>query len=176
MNKEMKTVVTLLVFTGVVITGAGTLLLSTLRSSERATDELESLVQQVEALATDKGGELRSVHQNESHSYSVTAIMRTDQLEVLKNVLSEGPDSVTSEYVHAASKEHDDYLRVGVDLRMTPEQYSAARWRHFTSSASVLSMSPWFLFWSLPVVTVFAAGKYMEVKLAYLRESSPFTV
>ena len=176
MDKEMRIAVTLLVFSGLIIAGAGALLIGNLLSSERATDELESLVQQVEALVTARGGEIRSVHRNESHSYSVTAIMRADQLEILKNVLSEGPDSVTSEFVHTASREIDDYLRVGVDLRMTPEQYSAAWWRHFTSSASVLSMSLWFLFWSLPVVTVVAADKYMEVRLANLRESTPVTV
>ena len=172
----MKTAVSLLVFAGLVLAGSGALLLATLRASERATAEIEGLAHQVEALVTDKGGELRSVHRNEKRSYSVTAIMRADQLEVLDNVLAEGPDSVTSEYVYAASEEHDEYLRVGVDFRMTPEQYSAAQWRHFTNSASVLSMSLWFLVWSLLIVSPLAAGKYMEVRLAHLRESIPFRV
>ena len=114
-------------------------------ASTGADDQLETLVTRVEALATDKGGELRSVHRNDSHSFSVTAIMRSDQLGQLQDLLSDAHPGVMVEYDHSPSNEYRDYLRVGVDLMMTSEQYSSAWWRSFTSQSNMSIMALVFL-------------------------------
>ena len=120
-------------------------------ASLMADDVLESAVNEVQAVATDRGGVVRSVHVNEFLSYSITAIVREDQLGRLQALLADQPDSVTWEYVHAPSGEHDDYLRVGVDLEMTPEHHSSEWERLFVSPEIILVMSIWFFALFLPV-------------------------
>ena len=127
------------------VTGSFCILSGVALASTGADDQLETLVTRVEALATDKGGELRSVHQNDSHSSSVTAIMRSDQLGQLQELLSDAHPGVMVEYVHSPSNEYRDYLRVGVDLMMTSEQYSSAWWRSFTSLSNMSIMALVFL-------------------------------
>ena len=95
------------------VTGAFCILSGVVLASEKADGHLDALVTRVEALATDKGGEIRSVHQNDSHSFSVTAIMRADQLAKLQGMLSDAHPDVMVEYVHSPSSEYRDYLRVG---------------------------------------------------------------
>ena len=109
-----------------------------------ADDALESAINDLQAVATDRGGVVRSVHRNDSLSYSITAIVREDQLGRLQNLLSDQPDSVTREYVHAPSGEHEDYLRVGIDIEMSPEQYSSEWERLSVSPDVILAMSIWF--------------------------------
>ena len=75
--------------------------------------QFETLVGQVEALATDKGGELRPVHHNESLSYSAAAIMKAEQLGQLLDLLSGPHPGVMVEYVHSPGNQYRDYLRVG---------------------------------------------------------------
>lgn len=104
-----------------------------------ADSDLETAVRSVQAVATDRGGEVRSVNQNDDHSYSITAIVRYDQLGRLEELLDVQPSGVTSEYVHAPSSVHDDYLRVGVDLSMTPEQVSV-EWSRSLSSPVFFSL------------------------------------
>ena len=119
-----------------------------------ADDALESAINDLEAIATDRGGVVRSVHRNDSLSYSITAIVREDQLGRLQNLLSDQPDSVTWEYVHAPSGEHEDYLRVGIDLAMSPERYSSEWERLFVSPDFILAMSIWFFAIFLPVFLI----------------------
>ena len=133
------------------VTGSICILSGVALASVGADDHLEALVTRVEALATDRGGEVRSVHQNDSHSFSVTAIMRADQLAPLQELLSDAPPDVMVEYVHSPSSEYRDYLRVGVDLVMMPDQYSSRWWRSFTS-LSIMAM----LFLSMWVPLLFA--------------------
>ena len=148
---------------GILIGGGISYLLGLLIVTIGADGDLESAVRDVQAIATDRGGVVRSVHQNDSHSYSITAIVRADKLRRLQTLLDEQSDSVTWEYVYAPSKEHDDYLRVGVDLGMTPEQYSSEWSRQFVSSANILFMSVWFALLSCSVflisICAFAATK-----------------
>ena len=112
-------------------------------------------VNEVQAVATDRGGVVRSAHENDSLSYSITAIVWEDRLERLRTLLADRPDSVTREYVHASSWEHDDYLRVGIDLEMSPEQYSLEWERLFVSPDVILLMSIWFFAIFLPVFLTF---------------------
>ena len=134
------------------VTGAFCILSGVALASEKADGHLDALVPRVEALATDKGGEIRSVHQNDSHSYSVTAIMRADQLGQLQELLSDVHPGVTVEYVHSPSSQYRDYMRVGVDLVMTPEQYSSGWWRSFTSLSNMSVMAMLFLYMWAPIL------------------------
>ena len=136
---------------GLLITGCISFPAGFFFASLMADDVLESAVAEVQAVATDRGGVVRSVHENEFLSYSITAIIRDDQLGRLQALLADQPDSVTWEYVHAPSREHDDYLRVGVDLEMTLEQHSSEWERQFVSPEIVLLMSIWFFALFLPV-------------------------
>ena len=110
-----------------------------------ADSDLETAVRSVRAVATNRGGEVRSVNQNDDHSYSITAIMRDDQLGRLEELLAGQPDGVTWEYVYAPSSVHDDYLRVGVDLSMTPEHFSVEWGRSLSSPGFILLMFVLFL-------------------------------
>ena len=114
----------------------------------------------MEALATDKGGELRSVHQNESHSFSITAIMRADQLGQLQDLLSDAHPGVMVEYVHSPSNEYRDYLRVGVDLVITPEQYSSTWWRSFTSLRTISMVAVLFLSMWAPLLVAYLVFRF----------------
>ena len=95
---------------GLMIAGGISYLAGFFVVSLMADDVLESAVNEVQAVATDRGGVVRSVHVNEFLSYSITAIVRDDQLGRLQTLLADQPDSVTWEYVHAPSGDHDDYL------------------------------------------------------------------
>lgn len=88
-------------------------------------DSFHSAIRRVEAVATDRGGVVESLHRNDNYSYSMTAVIRDDQFGRLEALLSDQSPDVTSEYVHSPSKQHDNHLRVGVDLRMTPERHSS---------------------------------------------------
>ena len=129
---------------GILIAGCISFLAGYFFVSLTADDVLESAVTEVQAVATDRGGVVRSVHENEFLSYSITATIRDDQLGRLQTLLTDQPDSVTWEYVHAPSGEHAEYLRVGVDLEMTLEQHSSEWERQFVSPEIILVMSIWF--------------------------------
>ena len=139
---------------GILISGGISFLAGYFFVSLTADDVLESAVTEVQAVATDRGGVVRSVHENEFLSYSITAIVRDDQLGRLQTLLADLPDSVTWEYAHAPSGEHDDYLRVGVDLEMTLEQHSSEWERQFVSPEIILLMSIWFFALFLPVFLI----------------------
>ena len=62
-----------------------------------ADSDLETVVRSVRAVATDRGGEVRSVNRTRP-LYSITAIMRDDQLGRLEKLLASQPESVTWEY------------------------------------------------------------------------------
>ena len=64
---------------------------------------MEAAVRNVRAVATDRGGEVRSVNQNDDHSYSIAAIVRDDQLGRLEKLFAGQPDSVMWDYVYAPS-------------------------------------------------------------------------
>ena len=125
---------------GILIGGCFSFLCGMLISMIAADDALASALRSVEAVATDRGGVVESLHRNEDYSYSVTALIRDDQLGRLEALLADQPPVVTYEYVYSPSKLHDDHLRVGVDLRMTREHYSSEWWRIFWSPYSVLMM------------------------------------
>ena len=115
-----------------------------------ADDALESAINDLEAIATDRGGVVRSIHRNDSLSYSITAIVREDQLGRPRTLLSDQPDGVTREYVHAHSGEHDVDLRVGIDR-------DVARAVLFVSPEVILTMSMWFLGIFPPVFVFFGS-------------------
>ncbi len=127
------------VLIGILIGGMASYLSAIVIVNIGAESALERAVSHVEAVATDRGGVIRSVHRNDGRSYSIAAVVKDDQLPRLRTLLDEQSDRVTWDYVYATSKEHDDYLRVGIDLSMTPDQYSAAKWRTM-SSPVVLGM------------------------------------
>ena len=141
-----------LILVWLLVTGPFCILIGVSFASTGAGSQLENLVAQVEALATDKGGELRSVHQNESHSFSVTAIVRADQIGQIQDLLSDAHPGVMVEYVYSPSSKYRDYLRVGVDLMMTSEQNSSAWWRSFTSLRTISVMALFFLSMWVPLL------------------------
>ncbi len=104
-------------------------------------DALHSALSRVEAVATDRGGVIESLHQNEDYSYSLTAVIRDDQLGRIEELLSEQPPVVTSEYVYSPSTLYEGHLRVGVDLRMTPEYHWSEWWRYFLSPYTMMLMT-----------------------------------
>ena len=81
----------------------------------------------------------------------MTAVIRDDQFGRLKELLSSQSPVVTFEYVLSPSTQHDDHLRVGVDLRMTPEQYSEAWWRFLWNPYSMVLMIMAFVAGAFPV-------------------------
>ena len=136
---------------GILISGGISFLAGYFFVSLTADDVLENAINEVQAVATDRGGVVRSVHENEFLSFSITAIVREDQLGRLQTLLADQPDSVTWEYVHAPSGEHAEYLRVGIDLEMSPDQYSSEWDRQFVSPEIILVMFIWFFALFLPV-------------------------
>ena len=155
MSRERMLNLGLSALVGILFAGGVSCLIGFSVVSLAADDALESAVNDLQAVATDRGGVVRSVHRNDSLSYSITAIVREDQLVRLQNQLSDQPDSVTWEYVHAPSGEHEDYLRVGIDLEMSPERYSSEWERLSVSPDVILAMSIWFFAIFLSLFLIF---------------------
>lgn len=120
-------------------------------------DALRSTLSGVEEVATDSGGVIESLHQNNAYSYSMTAVIRENQLGRLEDLLSEQPAVVTSEYVYSPSKLYEGHLRVGVDLRMGPEHHVSEWWRHFLDPLSVMMMFMVFVSIALSIFMILFA-------------------
>ena len=77
------------------------------------------------------------------------------------------------EYILSPGNEYGDYLRVGVDLMMTSEQYSSGWWRSFTSLSNISIVALCFLSMWAPLLVVYLVFRFSSFGPASHSEARP---